>query len=175
VPRAWTVYSTAPSTTRACGAVWHHRSPSDSLPGEAVRAAVVRAEMPGFFALAAGRRSIVQHRARVCGPERPRTPCADRLGERTKERRHGRAMSPRAVARQSPHCRTGRRGARTPDLTSGFSACEAVNPTRLPRSRFCCSFMRAYGTAGPFMTEGLAPAFRPLPARSTLLRHTMTI
>jgi hypothetical protein len=42
-----------PSTTRACGAVWHRRSPSDSLFGTTFREAVIRREMPGFFALAA--------------------------------------------------------------------------------------------------------------------------
>jgi len=31
--------------------------------------------------------------------------------------------------------------------------------------------MTAYGTAGPITTEGPTPAFRPLPARSTLLRR----
>jgi hypothetical protein len=42
-----------PSSTRACGVVWHLRLPSASLRGAAVRADAFRREMPGFFALAA--------------------------------------------------------------------------------------------------------------------------
>jgi hypothetical protein len=42
-----------PSSTRACGAVWHRRSPSGSLRGTTLRVVVIREEMPGFFALAA--------------------------------------------------------------------------------------------------------------------------
>jgi hypothetical protein len=46
-------YSAVPSSTRACGAVWHRRSPSGLLRGATFREVVIQEEVPGFFALAA--------------------------------------------------------------------------------------------------------------------------
>jgi len=53
VPRRTRCIRPVPSSTRACGVVWHRRSPSVSLRGAGVRATVFRTETPGFFALAA--------------------------------------------------------------------------------------------------------------------------
>jgi hypothetical protein len=68
--------------------------------------------------------------------QRLRTPRADQLGERTKRRCLGRAMSPRDGTRQPPRCRTHvpEPGPRFP--ASGISAHKARCPARLPRIRF---------------------------------------
>jgi hypothetical protein len=97
-----TVYSTAPSSARACGVVRHHRSPPVSLLRAAVRAAVPRAEMPGFFALAADLPTPRAARNPRWRSRRPRTPCAHRLGERTRRRKIGRVMSSDCLTREPP-------------------------------------------------------------------------
>jgi hypothetical protein len=73
--------------------------------------------------------------------QRLRTPCADRLRERTKRQRLGRAMSPRGGTRQPPRCRThtAEPGPRFP--VNGISVHEAQDPARLPRTRFWGSIM----------------------------------
>ena len=99
-------FSAVPSSTRACGAVWHHRPPSDSLRGAVVRATVVPRRDARVFR-PCSRAPIL--RAAWTPPERSqrsRTPCAHRLGERTKKQCLGRAMSPRRAARQPPSCHT---------------------------------------------------------------------
>jgi hypothetical protein len=82
--------------------VWHHRSPSVPLRGAGVRATVFRTEVPGFFALAAGAPILRAARERAVPFRRPLSPCAHRLGERTKKQSPGRVMSSRRRTRQTP-------------------------------------------------------------------------
>jgi hypothetical protein len=82
--------------------VRHHRSPPVSLLRAAVRAAVPRAEMPGFFALAAEIPTPRVARGPRLRSRRPRTPCAHRLGERTRSRALGRVMSSGCLTREPP-------------------------------------------------------------------------
>jgi hypothetical protein len=67
-----------------------------------------------------------------------------------------------------------RRRARAPRPSrTGLALTKAQDPTRLPRIRF--GLEDGPTCFGRPITEGPAPAFRPLPARSTLLRRTMTM
>jgi hypothetical protein len=106
VPRRSRCIRPLPSSTRACGALWHHRWPSVSLRGPGVRATVFRTEMPGFFALAAETPTPRAARIRAVPYRRPLAPCAHRLGERTKRQSLGRVMSCHGLAWQSPDCLT---------------------------------------------------------------------
>jgi hypothetical protein len=101
--------------------------------GEAVRAAAARAEVPGFFALAAEAPTL---RATCYHPEvveRSRAPCAHRLGEPTKRQCRGRVMSLQGAVRQSPKLPSlaPEPGPRAPARV--FSAHRRRDPTRLPR------------------------------------------
>jgi hypothetical protein len=98
--------------------------------------------MPGFFALAAETPILRAAWTRTERVQRSRTPCAYRLGERTKRQRLRRVnVAPRRGPSASwlPHRR---REARAPNPASGFSAHEMQDPTRLPRSRFEGSITR---------------------------------
>jgi hypothetical protein len=120
-------------------------------------------------------RSFVQHdSAVVLRTQRLPTPCAHRLGERTKRRRLGRVtVTPRADSIASWAVEPVSRSLDPTSFMGGFSAHESSGPHapstnstfRLDDGRTC--YRRS-------ITEGPAPAFRPLPARSTLLRRTMT-
>jgi hypothetical protein len=67
-----------------------------------------------------------------------------------------------------------RRRARAPRPSrTGLALTKAQDPTRLPRIRF--GLDHGPTCFGRPITEGPAPAFRPLLARSTLLRPTMTM
>jgi len=122
-----------------CGIVVRRRI---LFPGRPFARPRSRAEMPGFFALAAETPILRAAWTRARRIQRSRTPCADRLGERTKRQRLGHvnvAPRRRPTASWLPH---GRREARAPNPASGFSAHEMRDPTRLPRSRFEGSITR---------------------------------
>jgi hypothetical protein len=100
--------------------------------------------------------------------QRLRTPCADGLGERTKRRRLGRALSPRDGTRQPPRCRTHVPEPGLDSLRAGLAL------TRLVAPRTFRGFDEARSWANKVLpdtiTEGPAPAFRPSRSRSTLSR-----
>jgi hypothetical protein len=134
--------------------------------------------MPGFFALAAEvpilRAAWFPHR--LVRSQRLRTPCADRLGERTKRQRLGRVIvTPRLASNASwqsrPH--VAEPGPRTP--ASGFSAHRSSGPhAPSTDSTLLGGSIKDQLVKVESITEGPAPAFRPLPARGTLLRGQLT-
>jgi hypothetical protein len=134
--------------------------------GEAVRAAAARAEVPGFFALAAETPTL---RATCYHPEvveRSRAPCAHRLGEPTKRQCRGRVMSLRGAVRQSPKLPilAPEPGSRFPARV--FSAHRYRDPTRLPRIQSTAGGPAAEARSRHQLFEGrrnrgLTPAFRP--------------
>jgi hypothetical protein len=95
--------------------------------------------MPGFFALAAGAPDLRAAWTREAG-QRLRTPCAHRLGERTKSLCHERVLSFRARARQPPDCRAHwernqRLDGSRPELTAAGSglhtlSADSIEPVR---------------------------------------------
>jgi hypothetical protein len=114
----------------------------------------------------------VQHgSAALRGGQRLRTPCAHRLGERTKRQRLGRAtFTPRPVSKASWQSTLLSQSLGPAPRRPGLAAATAQDPTRLPRIRLWAR-PRTILFRGGSTTEGSAPAFRPLLARSTLLRR----
>ena len=105
----------------------------------------------------------------VLRTQRLPTPCAHRLGERTKRRRLGRVtVTPRSDSIASWAVEPVSQSLDPTSLVNGFSAHESSGPHApftnstfgLDNGRVC--YRRS-------VTEGPALAFRPLPARSTLV------
>jgi hypothetical protein len=159
-----------PALAARCGIVVRRRI---HVPGRPFARSRSGERCQGFSPLQPRCRFSVRHDSTGLRTQRSRTPCAHRLGERTKRQRLGRVIvAPRPDPNASWQSRLVR-SARAPRPSRACLALtKAQDPTRLPRIRF----------SGPItnqlvcrlITEGLTPALRPLLARSTLLRRTMT-
>jgi hypothetical protein len=107
--------------------------------------------------------------------QRLRTPCAHRLGERTKRQRLGHVIvTPRPVSNASWQSRlhVAEPGPRT--TASGFSAHHSSGPHAPSTNSTFWGSITDQLVKVESITEGPAPAFRPLPARGTLLRGQLT-
>jgi hypothetical protein len=128
-----TVYSTVSTHHARLGAVASLVRRRLLGLGLAVRAAAFRAEMPGFFALAAEAPTLRATCRHLTVKERSRAPCAHRLGERTERQCRGRVLSLLGAARQSPHCRASPRSLGLAPCGAGLALPPDRDPTRLPR------------------------------------------
>jgi hypothetical protein len=119
-------------------------------------------------------RSFVQHDSARLRTQRLPTPCADRLGERTKRQRLGRVtVTPRPDSIASWAVEPVSQSLDPTSLVSGFSAHESSGP-HAPSADSTLGLDNGPTCYCRSATEGPAPTFRPSPVRSTLLRWTMT-
>jgi len=102
------------------------------------------------------------------------TPCAHRLGERTKRQRLGRVnVTLRAGSIASWAVEPVSQSLDPTSLANGFSADESSGP-HAPSTNSTLGLDNGPTCYCRSATEGPARALRPLPARSTLLRRTRT-
>jgi len=156
-----------PSSTRACGAGVASSFAVDFSVRTGRSRGCLRAEMPGFFALAA------VAPASSCGMAPPRriqrqhTPCAHRLGEQTKSPYHGRVLSLRERAGQFLAAALRSRNQGLDFLRTGLMVAGTGPHTPFTKSIPLATAPIVHWTP---WHEGPAPSFRPLPVRSTLPR-----
>jgi hypothetical protein len=166
-----------PSSTRACGAVWHRRSSSDSLPGVTVRAAGAWGEMPGFFALAAERPFLRAAR----DPGRS-SRCGDRASEAANSLRLSAGGANEETAPRARDCHSADRldsflgcfacfTEPGPTATmSGFSAHDDLG-SHAPSTNSTLGLAHAFNWNAEPINEGPAPTLRLLPALAPFLRR----
>lgn len=130
--------------------------------------------------------SFVRHETRGAahaagiGARRPRTPCADRLGERTKRQHLGRVnVALRTDSTASWAVLPVSQSPDPPPPRAGLALTTTLDPTRLPRIRLWGSIMRSTGMLNPSPRGLLQPCgtrcetlrFRLLPALAPFLRR----
>jgi hypothetical protein len=173
VPRRSRCIRPVPSSTRACGAVWHHRSPSVSLRGAGVRATVFRTETPGFFALAARTPSLRVARrgasAAAGGHELPAP-----IGWGSGRRARGPGACCRLAGRPDSllDCRAGFARPETPYLRTGLAPANVS--LHAPSTGSTWARQWAKQILPDTTIEGRSPVFRPSLALSTLATRRKT-
>jgi hypothetical protein len=171
VPRVLRPIRPCPSTTRACGAVWHRRSPSVSLRGAGVRATVIRTEMPGFFALAAETLTLRVAWSRRCRSRGHELPAPIGWGSE----RGGRASDACCRFATRPvsllDCRAWVVKPETHCLRTGLALANVS--LHAPSTDSTLGSIMGQTGSPDTTTEGHTPAFRPLHTLSTLAAWTM--